>query len=119
MTIWTITQNQQTIEFQNTWLGKEKVFLNGKLVTNIFSMFGTTHEFINIEQDQKVTYRLETLVNGSALNSELYINNKQVLKTYTKSSWDTFLGFLFGIVLSYGGQFLGSILGKAAINLGK
>lgn len=46
------------IEFHNNWLGEEKVFVNGKLVSKKSSIMGTDHRFNILENGKQSRYVL-------------------------------------------------------------
>lgn len=46
------------IEFNNNWLGEEKVMVNGQLVSKKSSTFGTNHHFNLIEDGKELRYVL-------------------------------------------------------------
>jgi tetratricopeptide (TPR) repeat protein len=48
------------IEFHNNWLGEEKVYVNGQLVSRKSSVFGTNHRFNLIENGNQVRYVLSS-----------------------------------------------------------
>lgn len=75
----TIYLEENTIEVYNSFLGKETIKVNNKIVSEISSFFGAEHNFklyeggINVECRIKIGFSL----NGAVFN--FYKNNKPII----------------------------------------
>jgi hypothetical protein len=52
------TTDNQRIDIKNNWLGEEKIYHNGKLVSTQQSIFGSRHSFSVIEHDRLTDYQV-------------------------------------------------------------
>lgn len=50
------TPDRQRIDINNSWLGEEKIYYNGELVSRNTSLFGSMHEFRVRENDEEIQY---------------------------------------------------------------
>lgn len=94
--------NENTIEFHNSIVGNEKVLVDGKVVSEKFSIFGTAHKFeLNNKEFQLIS---STIFLGLGIKLELTENEKLIDDKsiyWTKHSFIWFAaGFLFAWVLS-------------------
>jgi len=68
--------NENTIEFHNSLIGNETVFVDGKIVSEKFSIFGTVHKFeLNKKEYQLIS---NTLNLGYGIKLELRANKKLI-----------------------------------------
>lgn len=52
------------IDFHNSWLGEESVYVNGKLVSKKSSVWGTDHHFVRQEDGEEAHYVLTSRIDG-------------------------------------------------------
>ena len=94
--------DETTIEFHNSLVGNEKVLVDGKVVSEKFSIFGTKHKFeLNNKEFQLIS---STIFLGIGLKLELTENEKLIDEKsiyWTRHSLIWFsAGLLVGFVLS-------------------
>ena len=94
--------NENTIEFHNSLVGNEKVLVDGKVVSEKFSIFGTAHKFELKNKEFQLTS--STIFLGLGIKLELTENEKLIDDKsiyWTKQSLIWFVaGLLVGSVLS-------------------
>jgi hypothetical protein len=52
------TPERHRIDINNSWLGEEKIFYDGELVSSQTSIFGSVHEFRVTENSEETDYRI-------------------------------------------------------------
>jgi len=76
-----IIEENNRIEFHNSWAGEETVYLNGQLVSKKSSFWGTSHYFEAFESGEKVRYILTSKVaSGMEVQLDLVRNGELVQK---------------------------------------
>lgn len=53
------TEDRHRLDITNSWLGEEKIYYDGLLVSRNASILGSTHEFTVMEKEEKVSYRIQ------------------------------------------------------------
>ncbi|MGO4903885.1 hypothetical protein [Flavobacterium sp. W20_MBD1_R3] len=94
----TINLGNNKIEVFNSFIGRETIVLNGKVVSEKNSITGATHHFKIIENDQEVACKF---IFGYGLNGvvmSLYKDNKPVIE----SEKSMFFGFVFLMLIAFG-----------------
>lgn len=94
----TINLGNNKIEVFNSFIGREMIVLNGKVVSEKNSITGATHHFKIIENDQEVACKF---IFGYGLNGvvmSLYKDNKPVIG----SQKSMFFGFVFLTLIAFG-----------------
>jgi pilus assembly protein TadC len=94
----TINLGDNKIEVFNSFIGRETIVLNGKVVSEKNSITGATHHFKMIENDQDVACKF---IFGYGLNGvvmSLYKDNKPVIE----SEKSMFFGFVFLTFIGFG-----------------
>lgn len=94
----TINLGNNKIEVFNSFIGRETIVLNGKVVSEKNSITGATHHFKMIENDQEVACKF---IFGYGLNGvvmSLYKDNKPVIE----SQKSMFFGFVFLTLIAFG-----------------
>ena len=52
------TQDRHRIDIKNSWLGQEKIYYDGQLVSRNTSIFGSMHEFRVTEDNEETYYKI-------------------------------------------------------------
>lgn len=52
------TQDHHRIDINNSWLGEEKIYYDGQLVSRRSSILGSMHEFQVTENDEVTDYQI-------------------------------------------------------------
>lgn len=96
----TVYLNDNKIEVFNSFLGKETVKVNGKIVSEIYSILGATHEFNIKENEQDVVCKLVVGFGFSGVVIDLYKDEKPIIESPKKGCLTFFL-IVFCIVLVF------------------
>lgn len=102
----TINLGDNKIEVFNSFIGRETIVLNGKVVSEKNSITGATHHFKMIENDQEVACKF---IFGYGLNGvvmNLYKDNKPVIE----SEKSMFFGFVFLTLICFGFVFFYNVI---------
>ena len=102
----TINLGDNKIEVFNSFMAKETIVLNGKIVSEKRSITGATHHFKMIENDQKVACKF---ILGYGLNGvvmSLYKDNKPVIESQSSM----FFGFVLITLLTFGFVFIYNLI---------
>ena len=102
----TINLGENKIEVFNSFIGRETIVLNGKVVSEKNSITGATHHFKMIENDQEVACKF---ILGYGLNGvvmSLYKDNKPVIE----SEKSMFFGFVFLTLICFGFVFFYNVI---------
>jgi len=94
--------NENTIEFHNSLFGNEKVLVDGKVVSEKFSIFGTKHKFELNKKEYQIKSGLGNLGFGIKLElteNEKLIGDKSIYWTRHSLIWFA-VGLSVGCVLS-------------------
>ena len=94
----TINLGDNKIEVFNSFMAKETILLNGKVVSEKRSLTGATHHFKMIEDDQEVACKFIFGYGANGVVMSLYKDNKPVIE----SQRSMFFGFLFITFISFG-----------------
>ena len=74
------TTDNQRIDINNSWLGEEKIYHNGKLVSNQQSIFGSRHSFSVLENDVPVEYQINIAYKWPIrIGFDIYRNGRALL----------------------------------------
>ena len=52
------TYDRHRIDINNSWLGEERIYYDGELVSKKTSLFGSVHEFWVSENKEEIHYRI-------------------------------------------------------------
>ncbi|WP_118975111.1 hypothetical protein [Taibaiella koreensis] len=52
------TEDRHRLDITNSWLGEEKIYYDGQLVSRHSSLFGSMHEFMVVENEAEACYRI-------------------------------------------------------------
>ncbi|MDI5898666.1 hypothetical protein [Flavobacterium yafengii] len=102
----TINLGDNKIEVFNSFMAKETIVLNGKIVSEKRSITGATHHFKMIENDQEVACKF---ILGYGLNGvvmSLYKDNKPVIESQSSM----FFGFVLITLLTFGFVFIFNLI---------
>lgn len=102
----TINLGDNKIEVFNSFIGRETIVLNGKVVSKKNSITGATHLFKMIENDQEVQCKF---ILGYGLNGvvmSMYKDNKPVIE----SEKSMFFGFVFFMFIGFGFAFFYDVI---------
>ena len=102
----TINLGDNKIEVFNSFMAKETIVLNGKIVSEKRSITGATHHFKMIENDQEVACKF---ILGYGLNGvvmSLYKDNKPVIESQSSM----FFGFVLITLLTFGFVFIYNLI---------
>ena len=91
--------NENTIEFHNSIFGNEKVLVDGKVVSEKFSIFGTVHKFELNKKEYQIISGLGNLGFGIKLElteNEILIDDKSIYWTRQSMIW-----FAAGFILAW------------------
>lgn len=94
----TITLGTNKIEVFNSFIGKETIVLNGKVVSEKNSITGATHHFKMIENEQEVACKFIFGYGANGVVMSLYKDNKPVIE----SQRSMFIGFVFITLIAFG-----------------
>ena len=90
--------NGNSIEFHNSIVGKETVFVNGKVTSEKFSIFGTKHKF-DIERNQyELKSRLQPII-GIGVKLELMENGELIETRVVNNAKQSIIWFAAGLFL--------------------
>ena len=93
---------ETTIEFHNSFVGNEKVLVDGKVVSEKFSILGTAHKFELNNKEYQIKSGLGNLCIGIKLElteNEKLIDDKSIYWTRHSLIWFA-AGFLLAWVFS-------------------
>lgn len=106
------TNENTNIEIHNDWTGKEKVFYNGKLVSEERSFFGHKHTFSVDELGYLVNYEVNIFMHLMGVGFEIKRNGVEVMSNKPssssnsdKSAWTVaaiVILFIAGLGMGYG-----------------
>ena len=102
----TINLGDNKIEVFNSFMAKETILLNGKVVSEKRSITGATHHFKMIENDQEVACKFIFGYGANGVVMSLYKDNKPVIE----SQRSMFFGFLFIMFISFGFVFFYNLI---------
>ena len=102
----TITLGTNKIEVFNSFIGKETIVLNGKVVSEKNSITGATHHFKMIENEQEVACKFIFGYGANGVVMSLYKDNKPVIE----SQRSMFFGFVLITLLTFGFVFFYTLL---------
>ena len=102
----TITLGDNKIEVFNSFMAKETILLNGKIVSEKRSIVGGTHHFKIIENDQEVACKFILGYGANGVVMSLYKDNKPVIE----SQRSMFFGFVLITLLTFGFVFFYTLL---------
>lgn len=97
----TIYLDENKIELFNTLLGKETVKVNGNIVSEKWSITGTDHNFVIIENKDEVACKLTTGFGMNGVIFNLYKDDKPIIES-PKSNLLVFLIIVFSAIIAYG-----------------
>jgi len=95
----TIQLGNNKIEIFNSYLGKETIMLNGKIVSEKNSIRGAKHIFKMLENDRQVSCKLNLGYGANGVVMDLYVDNVAVIESPRSS----FLVISTIIILIIGG----------------
>ncbi|RTY84513.1 hypothetical protein EKL99_00480 [Flavobacterium sp. ZB4P23] len=102
----TITLGDNKIEVFNSFMAKETIVLNGKVVSEKNSITGATHHFKMIENEQEVACKFIFGYGANGVVMSLYKDNKPVIE----SQRSMFFGFVLITLLTFGFVFFYTLL---------
>ncbi|PSK88864.1 hypothetical protein [Taibaiella chishuiensis] len=74
------TTDNQRIDIKSNWLGEEKIYHNGKLVSSQQSILGSYHSFSVIEHDEPADYQVRIGIRWPArMGFDIYRNGRALL----------------------------------------
>lgn len=74
------TEDRHRLDITNSWLGEEKIYYDGLLVSRNTSIFGSMHEFIVTEGKQESCYRIQIEYKWPLrIGFDIYRNGKALL----------------------------------------
>ena len=96
----TIQLGNNKIEVFNSFLGRESIVLNGKIVSEKSSISGAKHTFTMFESDRKVDCKLNLGYGATGVVMDLYVDNIAIIASPRSSLLLIFviIAFIIGIV---------------------
>ncbi|WP_118951944.1 hypothetical protein [Taibaiella helva] len=74
------TEDRHRLDITNSWLGEEKIYYDGRLVSRNTSIFGSMHEFTVTEGEQETWYRIQIEYKWPLrIGFDIYRNGKALL----------------------------------------
>lgn len=74
------TTDNHRIDINNNWLGEEKIYHNGKLVSSQQSIFGSRHSFSVQENDKTADYQIDIAYKWPLrIGFDIYRNGRALL----------------------------------------
>lgn len=74
------TAERHRIDIDNSWLGEEKIFYDGKLMSRHTSIFGSVHEFSVSENNEEIYYRVNIELKWPLrISFDIFRNGKALL----------------------------------------
>jgi hypothetical protein len=96
----TIYLGENKIEVFNSLLGRETIKVNGDIVSQKFSIFGTEHNFTVKENEEIVECKIDFGFGFNGVVFNLYRNNKPVVESPKSGCLIFFLvGFFIALVI--------------------
>ena len=92
--------NGNSIEFHNSIVGKETVFVNGKVTSRKFSIFGTKHKFDLDRKQYELKSRLQPLI-GIRVKLELMENGKLIETKLVNNAKQSIIWLATGLFLGF------------------
>ena len=77
----TIKLGNNKIEIFNSFIGRESIKLNGKIVSEKSSIGGAEHSFTMLENDQKVDCKLNLGYGANGVVMDLYVDNIAIIES--------------------------------------
>ena len=93
--------NGNIVEFHNSVFGKETIFVNGEIISEKFSLFGTEHLFRLNEKQYSLKSSLQAL-KGVGIKVELAVNGKKIETKTIGVTKHTIIWVAIGAFLGYG-----------------
>jgi len=98
MKYFTINLGENKIEVHNSLFGRERIKVNDKIVSDIFSIFGGKHHFTIIENEKKVKCKIDIGLSFQGVVFNFYKDEKPVI-VYNKNTFRTIITIVFIIVI--------------------
>lgn len=92
--------NGNAIEFHNSIVGQETVFVNGKVVSTKYSIFGTKHKFDLDGKQYKLISRLQPLI-GIGVKLKLMENEELLEARLVNNAKQSIIWFAAGLFLGW------------------
>ncbi|MEC5167177.1 hypothetical protein RCH18_002927 [Flavobacterium sp. PL11] len=77
----TIQLGNNKIEIFNSFVGRESITLNGKIVSEKSSIGGAKHSFTMLENDRKVDCKLNLGYGANGVVMDLYVDNIAIIES--------------------------------------
>ena len=77
----TVQLGNNKIEIFNSYLGKETIMVNGKIVSEKNSMRGAKHTFKMLENERKVNCKLNLGYGANGVVMDLYVDNIAIIES--------------------------------------
>jgi len=98
MKVYTIYIKENIIEISNSFLGKETIKVNDRIVSSKYSLFGTNHNFNLTHENNVSNMELNTKLTPHGVLIDLFENGKPIIES-SKTNWLRFLSILAVVVL--------------------
>ena len=94
----TINLGENIIEVHNSFLGKETIKVNDKIVSDKFSLFGTEHNFNILENEKEVKCKINIGLSFQGIVFNLHKDEKPVI-VYHKNTLRSVLTLIVIVVI--------------------